>query len=40
MTSQLNYNVMNVITVAMFYLAIIFHDKNEFLPGDNKDLLN
>ena len=35
-----NYNVMDVVNVVMFYLAIISDVTNEFLPGDDKDLLN
>ena len=35
-----DYNIMNVANVVMFYLAIISDATNEFLPGDNKDLLN
>ena len=31
---------MDVVNVVMFYLVIIFDATNEFLPGDNKDLLN
>ena len=31
---------MDVVNVAMFYLVIISDITNEFLPGDNKDLLN
>ena len=34
-----NY-VMDVVNVVMFYLIIISDATNEFLPGDNKDLLN
>ena len=35
-----NYNVMEVAAVLMFDLAYISVTTNEFLPGDNKDLLN
>ena len=35
-----NYNVMDAVNVVMLYLAIIYDTTNEFLPGENKDLLN
>ena len=35
----LNYNVMDVVNVVMFYLVIISDATNEFLPTDDKDLL-
>ena len=31
---------MDVLDVVMFYLVIIPDATNEFLPGDDKDLLN
>ena len=31
---------MDVANVVMFYLVTISDATNEFLPGDNKDLLN
>ena len=34
------YAFMDVVNVVMFYLVIISYAINEFLPGDNKDLLN
>ena len=36
----LNHNAMYVVTVAMFYLVIISDTTDEFLPGDDKDILN
>ena len=35
-----NYNAMGVVHVVMFSLVIISDATNNFLPGDNKDLLN
>ena len=34
-----NFNFVDVMNVFMFYLVIISDATNEFLPGDNKDLL-
>ena len=34
------YNVMDVVDVVMFYLVIVSDATDEFLPGNNKDLLN
>ena len=34
-----NYNVIDVVNVDLFYLVSISDTTNEFLPGDNKDLL-
>ena len=34
-----NHNVVNVVNVVMFYLIIISDAKDEFVPGDKKDLL-
>ena len=31
---------MDVVNVVIFYLAIISDTTNDFLPGNNKDLLN
>ena len=31
---------MDVVSELLFYLVIISDTTNEFLPGDNKDLLN
>ena len=35
-----NHNVMDVVNVFMFYLVTISDTTIDFLPGDNKDLLN
>ena len=35
-----NYNVMDVISMDMFYLVIISDAANECFSGDNKGLLN
>ena len=39
MISWITYNVMDALNVVMVYLVIISDAINEFLPGDNKDLL-
>ena len=36
----LDYNVMDVVNVVMFYLVIISDASCELLPGDSKDELN
>ena len=38
--STLNYNAMDLLNAGMFYLVVICDATDEFLPGDNKDLLN
>ena len=35
-----NYNVLDAVNVVVFYLVIISDATNEFLPEDDKDLLN
>ena len=35
-----NYKVLDLMNVVLFYFVIISDVTNEFLPGDNKDLLN
>ena len=35
-----NHNVMDVVNVVMFHLVIISDARNEFLPGNNKDVIN
>ena len=38
--SWFDYNVIDVVNVVMFYLVIISEASNEFLHGDDKNLLN
>ena len=35
-----NHNVKDVVNVVMLCLVIIFDATNDFIPRDNKDLLN
>ena len=35
-----NYNIVDVVNVIMFNLIIISDATNQFLPGDNRGLLN
>ena len=40
MILRFNYNVMDVVNVVMFSWIIISDATNEFIPGNNKGLLN